>query len=366
MKVPFLDLKAVNEEYRGEFILALERVLESGWYVNGNELQAFENEFSCFLGDIPSLGVGNGLDAIFFLLKAYGVGYGDEIIVPAHTFIATWLAVTMSGAKPVPIDPDPQTFNIDVALIERAITPQTKGIVAVHLYGQPCDIDKVNDIARMHNLFVIEDAAQAHGAKYKGKKVGDLAGGAAFSFYPGKNLGALGDGGAVCTSNASHLNMISMMRNYGSTLKYYHNEIGQNSRLDEIQAAFLRVKLRRLLNQNEKRCQIAELYSMNINNPYISIPIVPIWAEPVWHIYAIKTIWRDKLKIFLTKHDIETGIHYPVPPHLQKCYANNYNKRSFPVASQISKQLLSLPIYPTMTESQISYVIEKINEFRPA
>lgn len=362
MKIPFLDLKAPHQELKAELVAAFTRVLDSGWYIVGKELESFEAKFGEYCGVEHCVGVGNGLDAIHLLLEAYGIGPGDEVLVPSNTFIATWLPVTRTGAKPVAVEPDPHTYNIDPAAIEAAITPRTAAIIPVHLYGQPADMDVINRIAERHKLVVIEDAAQAQGARYRDRRVGSLGHAAATSFYPGKNLGALGDGGAVLTSDAALADKVRELRNYGSKVKYRHDRLGYNSRLDELQAALLSVKLRSLDAWNERRGQIARHYGERIRHPEIVTQFVPDWANPVWHLYVVRTPHRDRLQQHLRECQVETMIHYPIPPHWQQCYAEMASLQ-LPIAEQLSAELLSLPIYPSMQSGEVSWVIDAINDF---
>lgn len=362
MAIPFLDLKAINLEHAAELENAFHRILNSGWYVLGKEVEKFEQEFSRYCEAEHAIGVANGLDAIFLILKAYGIGPGDEVIVPSNTYIATWLAASHCGAIPVPVEPDERTYNIDPLKIEAAITPRTKAIIAVHLYGQPADMDAINEVAHHHGLKVIEDAAQAHGALYKGRRIGSLGDAAAFSFYPGKNLGAIGDGGAVITSDVKCADTIRVYRNYGSRVKYHNEVLGFNSRLDELQAALLRVKLPALDGGNAKRAKIAALYSEQLADiSGITLPQVPAWAAPVWHLYAIRTDKRDAMQKALAERGIGTMIHYPIPPHLQPAYLTlGYKLGDFPIAECIHQQVLSLPMGPTMSESDAQQVIDAV------
>lgn len=365
MQVPFLDLKAVYKELKTEMDVAYQRVMESGWFIMGTELEAFEHEFATYCGVKHCIGVGNGLDALHLILRASGIGKGDEVIVPSNTFIATWLAISYTGAKPIPVEPYPCTFNINNDLLESAITEKTKAIMPVHLYGQIADMDPICEIAEKHNLLVLEDAAQSHGALYKGRKSGSLGLAAGFSFYPGKNLGALGDAGAILTDDDSLAYEIKKLRNYGASTKYHHEVVGYNSRLDEIQAAFLRAKLPRLEEWNEKRREVADYYLENLADiTQLILPLVPDWAKPVWHIFAIRTKQRDKLKIFLKHQGVDTTIHYPIPPHLSRAYSNlGYHKGTFPISEEIASTELSLPMGPHMTIKDREYVVEKIREF---
>jgi dTDP-4-amino-4,6-dideoxygalactose transaminase len=365
MNVPFLDLKAPHEELRTELREAFDRVLDSGWFVLGGEVEQFEQEFAGYCGAGYCVGVGNGLDALHLIVRAYGIGEGDEVIVPSNTYIATWLAVSHAGATPVPVEPDEHTYNIDPARIEAAITPRTRAIIAVHLYGQPADMDAINAIAVRHGLKVIEDAAQAHGAIYKGKRVGTLGDAAGFSFYPGKNLGALGDGGAVTTSEPALAEKVRILCNYGSRVKY-HNEVkGFNTRLDELQAALLRVKLRRLDEWNQRRKAVAAAYLSALADGGLVLPYVPECAEPVWHLFVVRDSRRDALQAHLRNGGVQTMIHYPVPPHQQPAYAELMRPAgSLPVAEALSREVLSLPIGPHIAHWQVEHVVACMAEFK--
>lgn len=363
MQVPFLDLKRVNESFGIELEEAFKRVHQSGWFIQGKELELFESEFADYSEVSHCVGVGNGLEAIHLLLKAYGIGPGDEVIVPSNTFIATWLAVTECGAIPVPAEPDPKTHNISIAAIEAALTPKTVAIIPVHLYGQPADMDPILALADKYGLVVIEDAAQAQGAKYKGRRIGGLGHAGATSFYPGKNLGALGDGGAVLTNDSEIAAKVRKLRNYGSKVKYQHDVLGYNSRLDELQAAFLRVKLRRLDDDNQVRKNIANHYSYCLSNSDLILPDVPDWADPVWHLYVIRTKNRDNLQQYLRSHGVETLVHYPIPPHRQECYATMKFK-PLPIAEQFAEQVLSLPISSVICDTDLNYVVSLLKDFR--
>lgn len=363
--IPFLDLKAPHVELRQQLQSAFDRVIDSGWYILGNEVKEFEREFAEYCEVKYCIGVGNGLEALHLILRAYGIGEGDEVIVPSNTYIATWLAVSYAGATPIPVEPDERTCNIDPSRIKMAITPRTKAIIAVHLYGQPADMDGINAVARKHGLKVIEDAAQAHGAKYKERRVGSLGDAAGFSFYPGKNLGAIGDGGAVTTNDAELAEKIRVLGNYGSRVKY-HNEVqGYNSRLDELQAAFLRVKLQRLDEWNGRRKKIATAYLQLLEGSGLTLPHVPAWAEPVWHLFVVSHPERDKLQKWLGENGINTMIHYPVPPHLQPAYAHlkKYGRGSFPIAARLAETVLSLPIGPHFSDEQCEEVVKRLNLF---
>lgn len=361
--IPFLDLKAPHEELRAELSLAFERVLNSGWYIQGDELKLFEREFASYCEVEQCIGVGNGLDALHLILRAYGIGSGDEVIVPANTYIATWLAASYAGATPVPVEPDVRTYNINPGLIEASITSRTKAIIVVHLYGQPADMDAINVIAKKHNLKVIEDAAQAHGARYKGRRVGSLGDAAGFSFYPGKNLGAIGDGGAVTTNDLELARKIRMLGNYGSNVKYRNELKGFNSRLDELQAAFLREKLKILDKWNSRRREIASQYLEKLDDQNLILPFTPGWAEPVWHLFVVRDLKRDELQNRLAELGIHTMIHYPIPPHLQTAYAElGYSEGAFPIAECIHKEILSFPIGPHLSNQELSEIINSIKD----
>ena len=360
-QILFLDLKASYLELKEDLDAAYRRVMESGWYILGQEVEAFEQEFAEYCGAKNCIGVGNGLDALHLILRAMEIGPGDEVIVPANTYIATWLAVTYAGAVPVPVEPDEQTYNIDPALIEAAITPRTRAILPVHLYGQPVDMDPILEIAKRHKLKVIEDAAQAHGARYKGKRTGGLGDAAGFSFYPGKNLGAFGDGGAVTTNDDLLADRILSLRNYGCHVKYYNEVKGFNSRLDELQAAFLRVKLRKLDEWNARRKIVADLYNKGLAEvPDITLPYVSEWAEPVWHLFVIRTSERDQLQKHLADHGIQTMIHYPVPPHKQEAYCEMV-LTALPISEKIHREVLSIPMSPVMTDNEVERVVKALN-----
>ena len=362
IQVPFLDLKLLHSEIRQPLEAAFRRVLDSGWFILGPEVESFESEFAQYCGVQHCIGVGNGLDALHLLLRAYGIGQGDEVLVPANTFIATWLAVSQCGATPVPVEPLAETHNINPDALAEAITVRTRAIVPVHLYGQPADMDPINALAQRHNLVVIEDAAQAQGARYKGNRVGSLGNAAATSFYPGKNLGALGDGGAILTNDSSIANKVRLLRNYGSQVKYEHLETGYNTRLDELQAAFLRVKLGLLDNWNNRRTNVAAQYSAQLQDTGLELPWVPHWADPVWHLYVVKSAERDALRAHLEERGISTGIHYPTPPHRQACYPN-YADHNLPFAEHLAREVLSLPMSPFLSEQEIALVTDAIFAF---
>lgn len=365
MKVPFLDLRLAYDELRPELDAAYRRVMDSGRYLLGEELEQFEAEFASYCEAACCVGVGNGLDALHLILRAYNIGAGDEVIVPTNTFIATWLAVSFTGATPVPIEPDPETFNIAPERIEATVTPQTRAIIPVHLYGQPADMDPILSIARSHKLKVVEDNAQAQGARYKGRRTGSLGDAAAASFYPIKNLGAFGDAGAVTTNDAELADRIRMLRNYGSKVKYDHSCQGFNSRLDELQAAFLRVKLQRLDEWNSRRRAVAIRYTSELAGSSVSnVPSVPEWAEPVWHLFPFRHCRRDDLQNSLANAGVATLIHYPIPPHLSGAYANaGWKPGDFPVAEEIAKTELSLPMGPYLTPEKQEIAIQAVRQF---
>ncbi len=364
MKIPFVSFIPMEKELENDIRSAFERVFKRSWYIEGVEDGLFEKEFARYCNVNYCIGVGNGLDALVLILKGLNIGSGDEVIIPANTYIASALAVTYAGATPVLVDPNINTFNIDCSLIERAITDKTRAIMPVHLYGQPCDMDAIIEISQRYNLMVIEDCAQAHGATYKGRKVGTFGEAAGFSFYPGKNLGALGDAGAVVTNNKKLADKVRALSNYGSDYKYHHIYKGNNSRLDEMQAAFLSAKLPHLDKMNNERRRIAQMYHEGINNPKIIKPYVLNECVPVWHIYGIKCNERDELEKFLNIRGISTNKHYPIPIHMQECYKElNVISEGFPVAEEISKTELSLPMYYGMTDEEIIYVIDAINMF---
>lgn len=361
IEVPFVSFKPLESELN--LLKTFERVLNKSWYIDGTEDKEFETDFAKYLGIKHCVGCGNGLDALMLSLKALGIGAGDEVIIPSNTYIATALAVTYVGAKVVLVEPELTTFNINTDEIENAITDRTRVIMPVHLYGQPCNMDVIMEIARKYDLKVVEDCAQAHGARYKGKLIGTFGDAAGFSFYPGKNLGALGDGGAVVTESDEIAQIVRALGNYGSDYKFHHIYLGNNSRLDEIQAAFLREKLPLLDRTNSFRKQTAHRYLTEITNPDIILPWVPDYADPVWHVFAIRTKYRDELEHYLIERGIQTNKHYPIPIHQQRAY-EGYFTGNYPIAEEISKTELSLPMYYGMTEQQIEYVIESINDFR--
>ena len=365
MKVPFVSFKPLEKELDTDLRAAFERVYNRSWYIEGEEDEAFEEAFAKFCNQKYCVGVGNGLDALMLVLRALEIGEGDEVIVPSNTYIATALAVTYVNANIVFVEPDIRTFNIDPSKIEEKITERTKAIIPVHLYGQPCDMDSIMEIAKKHNLYVIEDCAQAHGARYKGQVIGSFGEASGFSFYPGKNLGALGDAGAVVTNSKEIADKVRALGNYGSDYKYHHIYKGCNSRLDEMQAAFLAAKLPSLEKVNENRRTIANKYLEKINNPEVVLPYIPEGMEPVWHIFGIRCKRREELEKHLNENGISTNKHYPIPMHLQECYKDlGFHKGDFPIAEEISSTQLSIPIYYGMTDDETQYVIDTINSFK--
>ena len=364
MKVPFVSFLPMEKELNSDLKEAFNRVLEASWYIGGKEDAAFEKAFAGYCGLKYCIGVGNGLDALMLSLKALNIGEGDEVIIPSNTYIATALAVTYVGARPVLVEPKIETFNINPTLIEAAINEHTRAIIPVHLYGQACDMDPIMEIARKNGLKVIEDCAQAHGATYKGRRVGTFGDVAGFSFYPGKNLGALGDAGAVVTNDEELAEKVMALSNYVSDYKYHHIYKGNNSRLDELQAAFLNVKILHLDRMNEERRHIANRYLTKIRNQSIILPKVEKNRLPVWHIFAIRCKERDNLEKHLNKLGISTNKHYPIPMHLQECYKDlGFEEGDFPIAEEISRTEISLPMYYGMKEGEIEFVIESVNKF---
>ncbi len=365
MKVPFVSFRPMEQELNQELKGAFDRVLSNSWYIEGQEDSQFEKIFAEYCGIKYCVGVGNGLDALMLALKTLDIKSGDEVIVPSNTYIATVLAITYIGAKPTFVEPDINTFNINTKLVENAITDKTKAIMPVHLYGQPCDMDSITEIAKRNKLYIVEDCAQAHGAIYKGRKIGTFGDIAGFSFYPGKNLGALGDAGAVITDNRDYADKVRALGNYGSDYKYHHIYKGNNSRLDELQAAFLSAKLPYLDRMNNERRRIADRYLNEIKNPNIILPMVIDGVTPVWHIFGVRSHSRDRLEQYLNEKNIGTNKHYPIPIHMQKCYADlGYNEGDYPIAEEISKTELSLPMYYGMTDDEIQYVIDSLNSFK--
>lgn len=373
MMIKFLDLHAVNGRFRNEMDVALKRVLDSGWYLLGKEVDSFEQEFAAYIGVKHCIGVANGLDALNLIIRAYGFGPGDEIIVPANTYIASLLAISANGCKPVLVEPDWRTRLVDADRIETSITPRTKAIMVVHLYGRAMEMAKVWEVAKKHNLKVIEDSAQAHGACYEGRRCGSLGDASGFSFYPGKNLGCLGDGGCVTTNDDELAIRIRAIRNYGSDRKYHHIYKGMNSRLDELQAALLSVKLPHLDADNARRAEIAARYCREITNPQVELPDDPNRTieqsndrtihPHVWHVFAITCRERDRLDRFLTDCGIQTNIHYPTPPHRQGAYAELAGL-SLPVTERMHREILSLPMSPVLTDEEVSEVIRVVNSFK--
>lgn len=365
MKVPFVSFRPMERELDADLRAAFDRVFARSWYIEGEEDKAFEQAFARYCHADHCVGVGNGLDALFFVLKAWRIGEGDEVIVPSNTYIATALAVTYVGATPVFVEPDIRTFNIDPSKIEAAITAKTKAIMPVHLYGQPCDMDPIMEIAKKYHLHVLEDCAQAHGATYKGQVIGSFGDASGFSFYPGKNLGALGDAGATVTNDKALADKVRALGNYGSDYKYHHIYQGNNSRLDELQAAFLSAKLPHLERMNAERRRIAQMYLDGIKNPEIILPYVMEDTVPVWHIFGIRCKRRAELERYLNEHGIGTNKHYPIPMHLQECYKDlGFKEGDFPIAEEISATQLSLPMYYGMTDEEVQYVIDSVNSFR--
>jgi dTDP-4-amino-4,6-dideoxygalactose transaminase len=362
MSIDFLNLREVNAPHEEAIVAAMQRVVASGWYVLGDETAAFEREFAHYCGVEHCIGVANGLDALQLTLQAYGIGEGAEVIVPSNTFIATWLAVSRAGAKVVPVEPDPRTCNIDPACIEAALTRRTRAIIPVHLYGQPAQMTEINAVAKRHGLLVIEDAAQAHGARLAGRRAGSLGDAAAFSFYPGKNLGALGDGGAITTNDAQLAQTLRKLRNYGSAVKYHHELAGANSRLDELQSAILRVKLPHLDAENARRGVLASAYLAALAHTPLTLPHVAPETEPVWHLFVVATNQRDALREYLNSRGIGTQVHYPVANHWQPAYAHE-PWPALPIAERLQHEVLSLPMGPSLSEADIEVVSATIRAF---
>jgi dTDP-4-amino-4,6-dideoxygalactose transaminase len=363
MTVEFLDLGAAYRELQAEIDEAVSRVLASGWYIFGPEVDAFEDEFATYCESKHAIGVANGLDALVLSLRAMEIGAGDEVIVPSNTYIATWLAVSEVGAKPVPVEPNPDTHNIDPTRLEAAINSKTRAIIAVHLYGQPVDLEAISTIAHAHGVALIEDAAQAHGARYKGQRIGAHGDAVCWSFYPAKNLGAMGDGGAVTTNDPQLADRIRILGNYGSRKKYFNEVRGVNSRLDPLQAAILRVKLRHLDSWSDRRRQIAGLYADAFKDTNLGLPFVPNWAEPVWHLFVVRSKNRDLLQAHLGKADIKTQLHYPMAPAKQPAY-QDLALPPLPIAEQLASEILSLPIGPHQTQSDTDKVIKAVLCFK--
>lgn len=367
VEVPFLDLGASYLEIKDELDAAYHRAMDSGWYILGGEVCAFEEEFAAFVGTKHCISVGNGLDALQLILRGYGIGAGDEVIVPANTYIATWLAVSGAGAVPVPVEPVERTFNLDARLIEAAITSKTKAILPVHLYGQTAEMDAINEIAGQAGLKVIEDAAQSHGARYKGRRAGALGDAAGWSFYPTKNLGAYGDAGAITTDDTELAERVRLLRNYGSKEKYYNEVKGINSRLDELHAALLRVRLGCLDEWNSRRARIAEMYLTELSETDLLLPAVADGAEPVWHLFVVRSREREKLQSYLKSSGVSTLVHYPVPPHLQRAYAEmGLAEGTYPITEEIHREVLSLPMGPHLSSEDAARVVETVRSFRAA
>lgn len=361
--IKFLNLYKINERYRAQIDESIKKVLDSGWYLLGKENEEFERNFAKYCGTKHAIGVANGLDALKLIIKAYDFEEGDEIIVPANTYIASILAITDNNCTPVLVEPDINTYNINPGLIEEKITSKTKALMVVHLYGQAVEMEKIWELAKKYNLKIIEDSAQAHGAVYRGKRTGNLGDASGFSFYPGKNLGCLGDGGAITTNDDILAKKIRALRNYGSEIKYHHIYKGLNSRLDEIQAAILDIKLKFLDEDNNKRRKIAQIYREKINNQLITLPNTIDENSHVWHIFAIRTENRSILQKYLTENNIETLIHYPIPPHKQKAY-QEWNNLSFPITEKIHNEIISLPISPVMSEKEALQVVQALNNWQ--
>lgn len=360
--IKFLDLEKINNRFRKDFDEKIKEILDSGWYLLGKNVESFEQNFADYCGTKYCVGVGNGLDALTLIIKAYGFKEGDEIIVPANTYIATILAITYNGCTPVLVEPDINTYNIDPDLIEEKITDKTRAIMPVHLYGQAVEMDKIWDLAKKYNLKIIEDSAQAHGAIYQGKRTGNLGDASGFSFYPGKNLGCIGDGGCVTTNDKELADKIRAIRNYGSNIKYHNIYQGVNSRLDEIHAAVLNVKLPYLDEDNQRRREIAEYYLSNIKNDKIIMRKSYSDKANVWHVFPVRTDNRDEFQQYLKDNDIQTLIHYPIPPHKQECY-KEWNNLSLPVTEEIHRTIISLPISPVMTDNEVQKVVEIVNKY---
>jgi len=363
-EVAFLDLGQTYLELREELDAAYQRVMDSGWYILGAEVSAFEKEFAEYCGTKHCVGVANGLEALQLILRSYGIGAGDEVIVPANTYIATWLAVSNAGATVVPVEPDERTCTLDPRLVEAAITPRTRAVLPVHLYGQPAEMDVINEVAKRHGLKVIEDAAQAHGARFRDRAVGSLGDAAGWSFYPTKNLGAYGDAGAVTTDDDELADRVRLLRNYGSRSKYLNEEPGINSRLDELQAAFLRVRLKHLDEWNSRRARIAAKYLEELQDTELTLPGVCEGADPAWHLFVVRSNHRDDLQSSLKSQGVNTLVHYPVPPHLQEAYGElGFPAGTFPISERIHDEALSLPIGPHCSESASDRVIQAVRSF---
>lgn len=365
MQVPLLDLKPATDELRADLDAAYRRVMDSGWFLLGKELEAFEAEYAQSVGAAHCVGVANGLEALQLVLMAAGIGPGDEVIVPAHGYIATWLAVTHAGARPVPCECEERTYNLDAARAAALITPRTKAILPIHLYGQTADMEAINALAAKHGLFVLEDAAQSHGARCRGRASGNLGHAAGISFYPSKNLGALADAGAVTTGDAALAGKVRRLRNYGSKQRYHHDDAGLNSRLSELQAAFLRAKLPHLQDWNLRRTRLAARYLEQLHDiGDLVLPFTPAWAEPVWHLFVVRTGRRQALQEHLAAAGVGTQIHYPIPPHLSGAYREAGGKRGdFPLAERLADEVLSLPIGPQLGAGQVDHVCAAVRSF---
>jgi dTDP-4-amino-4,6-dideoxygalactose transaminase len=362
-RIPFLDVAAAYAELQQELDEAVRKVLASGQFILGPEVSAFEEDFAAYCEAEHAIGVASGLDALRLILLAYRVGDGDEVLVPSNTFIATWLAVTQAGATPVPVEPDPLTHNVTAKGLEAALTDATRAILPVHLYGQPADMDAIAALGRERGIPVIEDAAQAQGARYRGRRAGSLGDATGFSFYPGKNLGALGDAGAVTTDDPALADRIRMLRNYGSKVKYHHDLPGLNSRLDSVQAAALRVKLRHLDEWNERRRSVAARYLEALGGiDGLTLPVIPEWAEPVWHLFVVRHPRRNALQEQLAAAGVDTIIHYPIPPHLTGAYAAGFGDRTLPVAERLADEVLSLPMGPHLSPDDADRVAEAVRD----
>lgn len=363
-KIPFLNIKAINERYRNQFHHALDQILDSGQVLLGKQTTEFESDYAKFCGTQHAIGVANGLEALYLVLKAWGIGSGDEVIVPSNTYIATWLAVTHTGATIVPVEPRLDTYNIDVSLIENAITSKTKVIIPVHLYGQMAEMSHILFLAKKYDLKILEDSSQAHGASYKNIQAGNWGDASATSLYPGKNLGALGDAGIITTNDEKLHSEIKKLRNYGSHIRYTHEYLGFNSRLDEIQAAFLKIKLCELPQENSRRSEIAQIYLDQLKTTELILPTINSDCKHVWHLFTLRHQKRAEIMEHLNSHGIESLIHYPTPPHLQKAYSFlNYPAGSFPISEKIHETIFSIPIDPTLTDDQVNYIIEKLTNF---
>lgn len=360
--IPFLDLKQVNEPHQTAIQVTIDRVLASGWYILGHEVDAFERQFADYCQSQYCIGVANGLDALTLVLKAWNFPATSEVIVASNAYIASVLSITHAGLTPVFVEPDPQTYLLDPARIESVITSRTKAILPVHLYGRCCDMGPINELAQQYNLKVLEDAAQAHGATYKGKRAGNLGDAAGWSFYPSKNLGALGDAGAITTNDTELATRLRALRNYGSAQKYVNDYLGHNSRLDELQAAILSAKLPLLDQENQRRRELAQLYLTGIRHPDVALPPTDQVEQDVWHLFVIRHPRRDTLRTYLHQKGIGTDVHYPIPPHHQRAYAS-YAQLSFPISEQLHREVLSLPLNPALTDDQVAYIIEMINQF---